>query len=258
MMIGSEYDNYRSILVDESSRPATQWTFKSNPDYQKILEHVTQEQGLGYLAQLESSPQWSSSLRNIIADTAFMNDSVGKPVKSNFDKLGINCSPTNLRYAWQAFNLLVHISKLGLKNVQIIEIGGGYGGLALFVNRLSSKLYRDGFRYIVVDVPEAGVIQRKYSRELEVPFYTVNCANKDEINILLQICKYQENFLVSCYGFSELSESIRSYYQETIIPMCLHGFLVWNMIPVYAFNSAELTIKDELPLTGYGNKVVIF
>ena len=46
-------------------------------------------------------------------------------------------------------------------------------------------------------------------------------------------------------------------YIKTLFPKVQHGFMAWNMIPIYDFGF-KYTIEDEYPKTGDFNKYVYF
>jgi hypothetical protein len=254
---GAEYAAYRQVLKDNAALPPAAWTFKANPAYRAILEHVSPQQGLGYLDEMRLSPAWGSRLRNVIAETAMENDSLGTPERAEFDPLGATCSPTNLRYAAQALAILEHLEGLDIYGVNIIEIGGGYGGLALYLRRMA-RLFDQRHTHTIIDLPEAGAIQDRYAVALNVPLNVVDATDAQAVTTLLATFKDWPCYLVSAYGFSEFSEEVRFWYSQNVVPHCQHGYLVWNMIPVYRFTTADLTVTDERPLTSPGNKVVTF
>lgn len=242
------YDAYRKVLAEEASKPPAEWTFKSNPAYRQILEHVSPEQGHEYLALAQSSPRWSARMRVLVAETALENDRLGKPVVAPFDSLGISCSPTNMRYLWHAFQILDWLAALELKRVNVVEIGGGYGGLALWLHRLASGRIS---HYAILDLHEAGTIQAAYAEFFGLRLTVADPSYADAI-------LPWPPFLISAYAFSELSAEWREWYEQAIVRHCLHGWLLWNMIPVYPFTSHLYEVADEVPLTGTGNKVVRF
>lgn len=251
---GAEYAAYRSVLAAEAQRLPTEWSFKSAPAYRQILEHVSPEQGNAYLEKAHQSPLWGLQARLALVETALFNDSLGKPIKADYASIGIFCSPTNLRYLCQALDILEWIKHLGLNDVQIVEIGGGYGGLALFLKRFA-KLARVSIAgYTIVDLPEAGALQRRYADELGIALNTVDATDALAVNLAIDP---REWFLVSAYGFSEFSAPIREWYQATVIRHCAHGYLVWNMIPVYEIAEGQQD-EPEVPLTGPGNRIVRF
>lgn len=245
MIADSVYAGYREVLAAEAGRKPEEWTFKSNPVYRLILEHVSHEQGRAYLALASQHPRWGAKLRMLVAATALENDLLGKPIRQPFDELGIYCSPTNMRYMWHALSIWDHVEQLGLDYPSFVEIGGGYGGLALWLHRLAPMTVGS---YTILDLPEAAAIQKSAAREWGLP-----------INVDVYFTAMAPgSFLVSAYAFSEFSPHVRGWYEQHVVEHCPHGWLAWNMIPVYPFTEAPLTVEDEQPLTGAGNKIVRF
>lgn len=242
MIADALYDGYREVLRAEVGRNPEEWTFKSNPVYQQILEHVSYDQGLAYLAQATQHLRWGARLRMLIAETALENDRLGQPVRREFDALGISCSPTNMRYLWHALSIWDHVEQFEIKLPQFVEIGGGYGGLALWLHRLAPMPIGS---FTSVDLPEATAIQDACAREWGLSFSTASAMVPGD-------------FLISAYAFSEFSPDLRAWYEQQVVRHCPHGWLAWNMIPVYPFTDKPLYIEDEQPLTGAGNKIVRF
>jgi hypothetical protein len=168
------------------------------------------------------------------------------------------CSPSNLRYLHHALLIWRHIIQSGMGHgIDIVEIGGGYGGLALYVQALVSRFPLFVIRsYTIVDLPEAGALQAAYAYELQTAIKPVDGTNGDAIRAALPLS--QDRILISAYAFSEFSPEVRAWYERVVIPHCQHGWLLWNMIPVYNFTAMPLTVVDERPLTGPGNKMVTF
>lgn len=69
--------------------------------------------------------------------------------------------------------------------------------------------------------------------------------------------KVKNAFFISNYCFSELSSELRDMYVKNLFPKIAHGFMCWNMIPLYNFG---FNVKDELeyPSTGEFNKYIYF
>jgi hypothetical protein len=97
-------------------------TFKSNPSYNIILEHVTYEQGLSYLYEIEKTDVIMSQI-----DRFKENDILGgtKLYDYSYRDVGL-ISPSTLRYVKVLCDLYSLFSNLD--NFNICEIGGGYGG----------------------------------------------------------------------------------------------------------------------------------
>ena len=65
-------------------------------------------------------------------------------------------------------------------------------------------------------------------------------------------------FLISNYCFSEISKENQNSYRQILFPKIKHGFIAWNMIPVYDFGF-HTNIESEIPNTGgHMNKYVYF
>lgn len=253
------FSNYRTLLREEATRPIADWTFKSNPVYRQFLEHVTAEQGAAYLKLLQESPNWGVKARSLIAEAALINDSVGTPIRSDYDALGITCSPTNFRYAHHASLIWQHITDLGLSTVHLVEIGGGYGGLALFIQKLVPLFYTSSFSYTIVDVPESGPIQKAYGNHLKLNnLRVVDGTDKVAIEDVVDATQSDTRYLISAYGFSELSSGIRDWYEELLTQYCSHGFLLWNRVEPYPLAPGVMTIVDDPVLTETGVRMVLY
>jgi hypothetical protein len=152
-------------------------------------------------------------------------DKIGKPMKEN-TFLGIT-EPVNIKYIFHAIEILNRAKMLNLNNIDFIEIGGGYGGLAYFLKNIAESEYFNIKinSYTMFDLPEAGKLQERVSKffNLDLSIADINSDYKIEDN----------NFLISNYAFSEIRESHKKLYMEKIFPTCSHGFLTWN---VNAFN----------------------
>ena len=243
----SIYEYYKSSIVENLSLPNNQLNFKSDARYQYVLEHVDAEQGKEYLdlVKKEFSDFYKENKTNIV-NLCKQNDTYGKPVKSYFFDF-CSCSATNLRYLYQSLLIIKYIKELGLNNVKIIEIGGGYGGLCLFLESLSKHFNVDISSYIIYDLEEAEELQKKY-----LDIHGLSLTGQDDIS--------EGSFLISNYAFSELPEDLRKEYEKQVInKYCDYGFLAWNACPLYEFAQGK-TIKSETerPSTSPNNLYVYF
>jgi hypothetical protein len=104
---------------------------------------------------------------------------------------------TNIRYILHSFLVLEYVKKNNLNNLNIIEIGGGYGGLCFFINKLSHLFNINIISYIIFDIYEASKLQELY-------------LNKFQIDNFVELNK--ESFLVSNYAFSKISPDLQKEY----------------------------------------------
>jgi len=243
--MGEVYDDYlryiKTILNDKKEK----WRFKSNSNYTRILEHVSFATGQEYLnVIIKKFNNLFLREKKRLIELCKLNDSYGQPNKfvyANFT----TCSPTNLRYILHSLLILHHIQKKKMNQVDIIEIGGGYGGLYVFIKNLAPLFNISLNTYTIFDLLEASKLQKKYLQGLGYP--DVNCCQIDNFKNLKA-----DSFLISNYAFSEIPLKLQKEYTENIInPFISHGFLTWNYIPVYKFiENVEIESINEYPRTG--------
>lgn len=225
------YDNYLNTVRQQLNIPRPElWNFKSNFEYRGILEHVSLDQGIQYL-NLASQKVDLNDFIEIFAK----NDLYGKPIKENLGFSGFeSVSPTNARYLHHALLIKEHYEKYNTKN--IIEIGGGYGGLCIFLKSLIDC------NYSIFDLPEVMNLQEKY-----LSAHKVSCNFLDFTSELPE-----DFFLVSNYCYSELLDcgtdrNVVENYKK-IIDRSVGGFMLWN---------ASLDTRDALIEETFGNKINI-
>jgi hypothetical protein len=223
--------------------------FKNNYHYQGILEHVSRDQGTQYLKCIRENT--NISLDEILS-FCNLNDRVGNPHLHNHN--GIYCSPTSLRYIWHAHLILAYFSSLSNRSpLDVIEIGGGYGGLCLAVHHFSKKYNVEIKSYTIVDLEAPLRLQKLYLAQnpvhFDVRFVNANTYGAD-INT-------NGMYLISNYCFSEIDSAFQQKYIQHLFPKVAHGFMVWNHIPVYNFGFSYRE-EVEVPNTAATNKYVYF
>lgn len=260
----ADYDRYRQVLAEQVRLAPGEWWFKSNPAYRQILEHVTAEQAGWFIGCAEAEfPGIWPDVWALLPEIARANDSLGKPKSEPIARLGVECSPSNLRYMWHALIMLQQIDDLGEDAVHIVELGGGYGGLALYVQRLG-HLFRTEIRsYTIVDVPEACAMQAGVAAELGVRLRVANGLDGGDLAKAVLPADGLQRFFFSAYGFSEFRRPLQDWYADRLVRHCQHGLLVWNYDvywnnPVHQFVEGSITVENERPLIAPGNRFVSF
>jgi hypothetical protein len=270
----SNFDAYRAACAEAAAQPPSAWAFKSDPRYTRILEHVTPEQGGAFLSRVRDDfPADWDTVHAVLPRLVARNDALGRPTVAPFPEVGLTCSPSNFRYLYHALRVLRHLDRLGLHRVGIFELGGGYGGLALYVFGLAAGTGLHSLAYTTVDVPEAAALQAVYAREADLPVWSVNGLDPAALEAALHAGDGDAvpRYLISAYAFSEFDAETRAWYEHRLVRRCPHGFLVWNFPvplvgeaekplggPVYPFVDAPLTTEPERPRTGPGNLVVTY
>jgi hypothetical protein len=254
------YTSYRDVLREAAAQEPGEWTFKSDFRYQRVLEHVDHFQAVRFLDHIEHEyPAYWSDVVKLLPAIAAENDRYGKPYGDRFHEVDLTCSPSNMRYLSQALRLLTHVVEVGMSRVHVVELGGGYGALALYVHRLAHlfpSIEIDA--YSIVDLPEAGIVQAKMMGALGVPIHVVNGLSETALGVCLDLSD-APRFLFSAYAFSEFDTETRDWYAERIARHCEHGVIIWNFVrgvmgvvpqqlggPVYQFIDKPLrTDLDE-------------
>jgi hypothetical protein len=258
-MLSVNYSTYENCVSEQLLLSPQEWSFKSNPNYQCMLEHVSGGQGVEYLNVIKSEfEDFYSKHKNELVDWCLQNDSLGSPIKTDFSGF-CNCSPTNLRYIYHALLILKHYQDDDInkpRNGCFIEIGGGYGGLCFFIHKIASKYNIEISNYFIFDLPKVVELQRKYLNYFNINAVTLTL-DDDVISF-----DSGTNFLISNYAFSEIDEIYQKRYETCVIPFCNRGFMVWNHKPFFKFTSCPI-IKAEIerPFTGSlisSNKFVYF
>jgi hypothetical protein len=239
------YQRYENFLVScvENKRLEN---FKKNPSYTEILEHTSFDQGISYLRLIGLS----SITQDEIKEFSSKNDSFGNPAKHDFGF--VICSPSNLRYIYHAHLILSHFKTFDLP-INIVEIGGGYGGLYLAICFFAKKYDVVISSYTIIDLPVVTRFQQLYLSNflLEIPVEFVDSTTYGE-----SLSK-PNLFLISNYCFSEISMEHQQKYIKNLFNKISHGFFAWNHIPLYDFGFKYM-VEDEIPKTGTLNKYVRF
>jgi len=247
------YNIYIESVKRNLKLPKESWDFKSDKQYTYMLEHVNQKQGGDYMREIIGRfGKIYVDNKDLLIDLCHRNDFYGKTHKVNFDNF-TTCSPTNLRYILHSFLILTYMSDNLLNNLDIIEIGGGYGGLCFFINNLAHIFNIKISSYKIFDILEASELQKQYLDALDIK--NTKCYQLDNFENLKT-----NSFLISNYAFSEISMDLQQKYTEQILnPYIDYGFIAWNHIPIYDFiNNKKIMKETEFPLTADTNYYVKF
>lgn len=152
------------------------------------------------------------------------SDTIGNPEKFIYP-VG-EMSPTTLRYIKTIGDLHKFFGSLDGKN--IIEIGGGYGGLCKIIN----DVYRPE-SYRIYDLFEAQALQFKFLDKFDVPcIYSVLPDAPEEIDLL-----------IAMYSWSELSHDLQNEYLTNVISKAKNCYIMLN----YDMNYSYQLLKDVFP-----------
>ena len=204
-----DYDKYANVCRQAVVDDEVFKTFKRNPDYSYMLEHVDYLQGLGYLQEIQ---RINSKLINHM-DCFATNDSLGSPNMFWYEDLNTNISPTTLRYVKVLADLIDLFGDLTA--LDIVEIGVGYGG--------QCKVINDYFAinsYTLIDLPDVLSLAKKYLSCYDIGnavFLTCNDVSEARYDLCL-----------SNYAFTEIGGSEQRFYAETVIKNSRRGYMMCN------------------------------
>lgn len=222
--------------------------FKNHPSYTYMLEHVSPICGYEYMQSIRMNTK--ITMKDVIS-FCNLNDSLGNPTMTEYSI--VTASPTSLRYIYMAHLILTHFKSLNLPVLDIIEIGGGYGGLSLAVHYFSEKYNVKVNSYKIIDLLPITKLQEMYISKVnpDLSLEYIDAATFGSGITNNNLC------LISTYCFSEIPLELQRSYIKTLFPKVSHGFIAWNNIPIYDFGYT-CRIEDEIPNTAPNNRFVYF
>jgi putative sugar O-methyltransferase len=223
--------------------------FKREPRYRHILEHVSKTQGRAYLKVILKE---SKDLLKFL-EKFKENDIYGNPFTYFYFRTG-KISPTTLRY----IKVLSDLRKLfgNLNNMDIVEIGGGYGG--------QCKIISDVFSfnsYTLVDLDIVLKLTKKYLTKLNVN--KVKYSTQDKLGDDIKC-----DLLISNYAFSECNKVVQYEYIRKILNKSKRGYITYNCIYSKAYTKEEIieilslnhniNILEEIPNMRPSNFILVW
>lgn len=202
--IAQNYVNFiNDVLADENAFSKFR---RGGFNYFTILEHLNKGDGDIYLSYVDRK---YPHLQKIF-DKFRENDLVGSPETYDYgEKYGI-INPTTLRYIKFAGDIESHFGDLN--GVDLVEIGGGYGGLV----KVLSNLYK--FNSVrLYDLPQAKQLQKKYLKQFNID------AN---IELPLEELVTDNTLVISNYAWCECDIPTRKEYVEKVISKAKYNYMV--------------------------------
>jgi hypothetical protein len=249
------YEKYLKTIENNLNLLPETMYFKNDFEYRGVLEHVSYEYGLDYLNMIkEDYYNIYKNNKDLFIELCIKNDIYGKPIKYDYIDF-IECSPTNLRYIYHALVNLDYMKSKDLNNVNIIELGGGYGGLCFFMKNLSKLFNININSYTIFDLPLVIKLQNKYLQLLNINDVNLFTLDDNDTSKL-----FKNSYCISNYGFSEFNRDIQNrYINEVINKYVSNGLFVYNCYDTYIkFTINDVLIMDEKPNFPNNNKFIYF
>lgn len=221
--------------------------FKRDDIYRRILEHADEVTGQMYYDIIcQKYPHLIKHMNDFKT-----NDDIGNPIKFKYGEYEM--SPTTLRYVKVLGDI---ISIFGdLNDINIIEIGSGYGG--------QCKIIYDLFKpktYTIVDLDEVMELNKMYLSHFNIN----NVIYKSSSDTFLD----NYDLIISNYAFTECERTIQEIYLNKIIKNSKNGYITCNFISdsfdVKSFNKEDVLnmldvsyqIIPEEPITHVDNFIL--
>jgi hypothetical protein len=189
--------------------------FRRYPQYMTILEHVPETLGKAYLDDVKEK---NENLLNDIDSFVKANDKIGNPIKVSYPNYSnLSMSPTTARYI-KVFSDLENLFG-SLEGMNIVEIGGGYGGLATVIGA------KYGFsNYYNVDLLFPCKLSKKYCNANNVQNFSIVTPEKVEKTF----ADKPIDLVISNYAFSECNLETQDFYIKNILDKSKRGYITHN------------------------------
>lgn len=190
--------------------------------------------GHGYFAKL--TKELSLDVFTSKWERAIKNDLVGEP---QLVELGPNkfASSTTMRYLWNVIDMERH--GVVLDDVDIVEVGGGYGGLCRMIHEFHKPK-----TYTIIDLPSALTLADRYLKCYGIDARMVACDAYDSEPI---------DTFISNYALTELTKDIQDNYIQKLMCNAKCGYVTYNSQPRNASDQYSL---EQLRLSVFGKVLV--
>lgn len=247
---------YPAICLAASRDESVFRNFRRNFIYNRILEHVSREEGNDYLNVINENVAFLFT--DIDWEEFCKNDLYGNPRVYSYriNDRSFNLSPTTLRYV-KVLQDLLSIFKMD-KIKSVAEIGIGYAGEC----RILTSYLQNIKEYSLFDIPETLELAKKYLGKF---------GNGDKFQFVdgtkVNVEK-EYDLVISNYAFSELVRDVQDIYMEKVILKSKAGYITWNpgaSQELGGYSVEELlgiipgsSVVEERPLSGAGNCIIVW
>jgi len=250
----SDVAMWRDFASKASSDSEVFEHFRRYEILRRIVETNDYFQGRQYLSNIFSlADQDETIYPKTLSDLVSEFDSVGSPLCYKYKTLGL-ASPLALRY----LDTALEIKRLfNLKSVDlVVEIGPGFGGLALMNSRLMKV--KD---YWLIDLPEVVDLCSRFLDE-----FRTDTTFRDGLGLTSKQSYF--DLVISNYAFSEIKRDMQVELAELVLSRSRKGYLVWNNLGETYMGGVTLKeflswvpnprVLSERPLTANGNQIIVW
>jgi len=230
------------------------YTFKRDPMFTSILEHVNYKQGIQYIDYIKTlCKSYNVEFEDLWWNKYIENDIIGNPITYDYkdqlihisDLKTYNISPTTLRYICFGLQLFNIINSTGKKDISIIEVGGGYGGQCKILSDICLQFNINIQKYTIIDLENVSNLQNKYLTKLDVN-NIVTLSNTNCIGLL----DNEYDLFISNYALGEFKSDVQDFYIDNVLSRSNKSFITWNTHPINP-KLKNINIVEEVPQTGH-------
>lgn len=246
----SKHLGYTESVKNAVESEAFLETFRADPNYQKVLEHVSIGLGQKYLDEIKS--EYNSEPGALFAKLSNLSE-LGSPPVHNYIGVG-NVSPTIIRYVKVGYE----INKLfgDISTWKVGEIGVGFGGQAAVLDKLL-----DVSDYVAFDLPPVLSLFELFLKKTgsRITHKLIDGRNPKPFKV---------DLVISNYAFSELSRSLQDDYLDNVILKANSGYMIWNNLSskyLDGYSLKELIRKipgsrviKEVPRSARANRLIVW
>ena len=209
----SDNGEYPELALKAALDPATFSVFRRHHKYTGILEHVSKKQGEQYLNIIREKYKLKNDEIFQILEPLMK---VGNPKLLRLKGLSNKISTTGLRYLKIALDIK-HLTGTNIGN--IVEIGCGYGGQAIILDKLLEIE-----SYTFFDLWQVNLLIKRFIENSNFGTkYSVSTIKEDSYNL-----RNSWDFCISNYAFSELPKALQEIYINRILSKTRKGFMLMN------------------------------
>jgi hypothetical protein len=249
----SDNQKYPELALSAALNPDIFSVFRRHSLYTPILEHVSRKQGEEYLGIIQED--YSYSTKEIIEAISPLLR-IGQPILHKIKGLPSPVSTTALRY----LKVALEIKALRGENLgHVVEIGCGYGGQAVILDRVAEIQ-----SYTFIDLWQVNMLIKRF---IEASPRACNYS----VSTLREAVRPRSSWdlAISNYAFSELPRVLQEKYLANIVLASQHGYMTMNSGIEGGFGSianmslSELqsalpnaSVIEERPLTNSKNYIL--
>ncbi len=185
--------------------------FKRDSRYKFMLEHVDKGESDLFISEMKNSNSLTENQLKEFRE----NDLYGNSELQQYDFFG-TMSPSTIRYIKNTLDIFDFVGNKNVKN--IVEIGGGYGGLCKTMNVMF-----DYDSYTLIDLYEVNELSKKYIDQFPKLDKKVSQLPFDNFGEIENI-----DLVISNYAFSECSYNSQTKYYNDVILNSKYFYMVYN------------------------------